>query len=236
MRGRFPWRPALALLALAGLVASGRWLPLDAWLTAFQRFVQGRGTVGMLIFFAGYVGVTLLLGPSWLLSILAGLTWRLPAALALVWVSATTAAAIGFLAARSVARRRVEKAARGNDAFAAIDRAIGRQGWKIVFLLRLSPLVPFNLSNYLYGLTAIRFWPYLAATAIGIVPMMAVFVSLGAAGQAAVGAGRTRSPWEWALLAVGLLATILVTASVTRLARRELQARKPEAETRDPEL
>ena len=222
VRSRFPWRLAGVVLAVIGLVLAGRILPLASWLTAFQQWMQGQGPLGMLVFFALYVIVTLLLGPAWLLSIGAGLTWGLAIALPLVWVSATTAASAAFLAARSVARQRVEQAARGNATFAAIDKAIGRKGWKIVLLLRLSPLVPFNLSNYLYGLTAIRFGPYLVATAVGIVPLMVVFVALGAAGQSALGAGRARSAWEWAVYAAGILATIAATVTVTRIVKREL--------------
>jgi uncharacterized membrane protein YdjX (TVP38/TMEM64 family) len=64
-------------------------------------------------------------------------------------------------------RKRVETATKGNRKFEAIDKAIGEQGWKIVGLLRLSPLIPFNLSNYFYGVTGVGFWPYVLASAVG---------------------------------------------------------------------
>ena len=91
-----------------------------------------------------------------------------------------------------------------------------------MFLLRLSPVVPYSASNYLYGVTAVRFWPYVLASWIGMLPVTLLYVYLGAAGRAAIGGTRARSGWEWMALAVGLLATAAVTVWVASVARREL--------------
>ena len=111
--------------------------------------------------------------------------------------------------------------------FAAIDREISRSGALIVALLRLSPAVPFGLQNYLYGLTGIGFRTYLLTSWIAMLPGTVMYVYLGYLGRAGLdaagGSGRTRTPLEWALLAVGLAATVAVTLLVTRLARRALQ-------------
>ena len=111
--------------------------------------------------------------------------------------------------------------------FAAIDREISRSGAIIVALLRLSPAVPFGLQNYLYGLTGIGFWTYLLTSWIAMLPGTVMYVYLGYLGRAGLDAagdsGRTRTPLEWALLAVGLAATVAVTLFVTRLARRALR-------------
>ena len=97
-----------------------------------------------------------------------------------------------------------------NRKFAAMDDAIGEHGWKIVLLLRLSPLIPFNMSNYLYGLTAIRFWPYVLASVVGTLPANVLFVYLGAAGKAGLlrleNPQAPHSPLELTLLATGLVA------------------------------
>jgi uncharacterized membrane protein YdjX (TVP38/TMEM64 family) len=142
-----------------------------------------------------------------------------------VWIGATAGAALAFLIARHVARERVEKVARKREDFRAIDRAIGEKGWKIVALLRLSPLVPFSLSNYLYGLTAIRFGPYVLASALAMLPGTVLYTYLGVAGRAAAAAstGERRSPLEWVALGAGLAATVVATVLVTRIARRELR-------------
>jgi len=220
------WKAFAALATLIALAVLARFLPLREWAAAFQGRLAGLGTRGVLLFAAVYVLVTLLLGPVWLLTLIAGLTYPLPAAVALVSVVSTFAAAAAFLIARYFVRRRIEAIASRNPRFAAVDRAVGAKGWRIVFLLRLSPLVPYSFSNYFYGVTAIRFWPYVLSSWIGMLPITVLYVSLGAAGKAAVGAaeGRTRSPWEWAAYAVGLAATIAVTIWVARLAKRELSA------------
>ncbi|HYK42178.1 MAG TPA: VTT domain-containing protein [Thermoanaerobaculia bacterium] len=224
-RSFFNWRVLAGAAALIALAAAFRFLPIREWALAFQSRLADLGAAGTLLFAAVYVVAALLLGPVWLLTIVAGLTYPLPAAIALVSVVSTLAAALAFLIARQFARRRVEALAAGNARFAAVDRAVASKGWRIVFLLRLSPLVPYALSNYFYGVTAIGFWPYLLASWIGMLPVTVLYVSLGAAGQAAVGAAagtRVRSPWEWAALGMGLAVTALVTVWVTRLARREL--------------
>ena len=112
--------------------------------------------------------------------------------------------------------------------FHAIDRAIGEQGWKIVGLLRLSPAVPFSISNYLYGMTAIRFVPYVLVSWIAMLPGTFLYVYLGALAadgvESAVGAQNSpASGAEWALRLVGLLATVAVTLLVVRIARRAIR-------------
>ena len=114
--------------------------------------------------------------------------------------------------------------AKRDEKFRAIDQAIGREGWKIVALLRLSPLIPFNASNYFYGITAVQFWPYVLASWIGMLPGTVLYVYLGTIGKAGLGDDdKARSPLEYVFLGVGLLATIVVTVIVTRLAKKELK-------------
>jgi uncharacterized membrane protein YdjX (TVP38/TMEM64 family) len=222
---RVPWRAILLAAAVASLFVLARVLPVERWLAAFQHWVQGLGSWAPLLYGAVYVAAALLLVPGALLTIGAGLLFGLWTGAVVVLVSATVAAALAFLAARHLARHRVEQWARKSPRFDAIDGAIREQGWKVVALLRLSPLVPFSLSNYLYGLTAVRFWPYVAASAAGMIPGTLLYVSIGAAGRAAA-AGRGRGPLDWALLALGLAATAAATILVGRAARRELGKRK----------
>jgi uncharacterized membrane protein YdjX (TVP38/TMEM64 family) len=143
-----------------------------------------------------------------------------------VSIASTIGASLAFLIARYVARDQIKQKLISNQKFKQIDRAIGEQGPKLVFLLRLSPLVPFNLSNYFYGLTAVGFWPYLLASWIGMLPGTLLYVYLGAAGKAGLSgaAGQTshRSPLEYVLFGIGLIATVIVTIWLTRIARREL--------------
>jgi uncharacterized membrane protein YdjX (TVP38/TMEM64 family) len=145
---------------------------------------------------------------------------------AIVSVGATAGAAASFLIARNLVREHIVKKAAGNRKFAALDREIGKRGWKIVFLLRLSAVVPYVWSNYAYGLTSIGFWPYIAASAAGMLPLTFLYVSLGVAARKAGGIGDTPPPGPWgiAIFAAGLLLTLGVTFWVARLTRRALGA------------
>jgi uncharacterized membrane protein YdjX (TVP38/TMEM64 family) len=212
------------LLALAALVLLGRVLPFREWLGAFTGWIDGLGPAGMALYAAAYVLVTVLMLPAWLMTIGAGLVFGFLPGVAVVWAGATAGAAASFLIARYFARDRVARAAEGNPKFRALDQAIGEKGWKIVLLLRMSIVVPYVFSNYVYGLTAIRFWPYLAASAVGMVPVIALYVALGVAAGRAEGVVADSSPGPWiiAALAVGFLITAGVTYYVARLTRRAL--------------
>jgi uncharacterized membrane protein YdjX (TVP38/TMEM64 family) len=113
-----------------------------------------------------------------------------------------------------------------NEKFAAIDQAVGRQGFKIVFLTRLSPIFPFNMLNYAFGLTKVSFGKYALASWIGMLPGTIMYVYFGATlrslADAATGnveTGTAGKIFFW----FGLAATIVVTVFVTRLARRALK-------------
>ena len=222
---RLPWKWIGLAFAVAFLFAASRVLPVGEWVRAFRDWAAGLGTAGKALYALVYAVAAVLLFPASLLTIAAGFAFGLGWGIAVVWVGATAGAALAFLIARHVARERVERVARKREDFRAIDRAIGEKGWKIVALLRLSPLVPFSLSNYLYGLTAIRFGPYVLASAAGMLPGTVLYVYLGVAGQAAAAGsnGESRSPLEWAALAAGLAATVVATILITRIARRELR-------------
>lgn len=214
----------LAIAALAvGLFAAWRLLPVSAWLKDFQDWISGLGPLGGVLYGLAYVAAALLFVPGAVLTLGAGFLFGIGWGLLVVSLAATATAALAFLIARYAARGRVEKLARKNEKFGAVDRAIGKNGWKVVALLRLSPLIPFSLSNYLYGLTSVRFLPYIVASWAGMLPGTLLYVALGAAGKT-VGEKGARSPWEWALLGAGLLATAAVTVLLARVAKKELKS------------
>jgi uncharacterized membrane protein YdjX (TVP38/TMEM64 family) len=218
-----------ALLIVAGLFALARALPIEPALQALQGWVERHGAAGTAVFVGVYVLAALLFVPGSALTIAAGALFGLWLGTALVSVAATTTAALAFLIARYLARGAVERKARANPRFGAIDRAITEGGWKIIALLRLSPAVPFSLGNYLFGLTAIGFWPYVLSSWIAMLPGTFLYVYLGHAGSAGLAAASSgemeKGSGQWVLLGVGLLATIVVTVYVTRLARREIAKR-----------
>lgn len=215
-------------LSLAGIAIAAilllRVLPLDRLIGVAQVWIDGLGAIGPVALGVIYVIAALLFVPGSLLTLAAGAIYGLVLGTVIVSIAATTSAALAFLIARYAARDRVRRLVAQSPRLAAVDRAIGAEGWKIVALLRLSPAVPFNLQNYLYGVTAVRFWPAVGASWLAMLPGTFMFVYLGSIGRTAA-AGAATTPVEWALRAIGLAATVAVTVYVARLARRAIAER-----------
>ena len=228
---QIPWlKLAVALLLVGALIVLGR--QAGAAIPRFAEWVDGLGIWGPIVFIAGYAAAVVGFVPASLLTLAAGAIFGIAAGVAYVFVAATLGASLAFLVSRYVAREAIERRLEGNPKFAAIDRAVGEQGRRIVFLLRLSPVFPFNLLNYGLGLTQVRFSDYLVAC-LGMLPGTFLYVYSGkAAGDvaaAASGAGPERGAGQLALLIVGLAATAVVTILVTRIARRALDEATGEA-------
>jgi uncharacterized membrane protein YdjX (TVP38/TMEM64 family) len=210
-----PWL-GLGVLA-AGLCLAWLLLPVGSWVEALTGWIRGLGIAGVAMFALLFILAALTLAPDWPLAIVAGMVygmWGVPIVLA----AAVVAAGLAFLFARYLARDRIRHLLARRRHFAAVDRAVAEDGWKIVLLLRLSPLVPFNLQNYALGFSAIPLRHYLAATAAGIVPGSLVYVYLGALGQQSGGAG----PLRWTVFALGFAATLLLAVFVTRKVKARL--------------
>jgi uncharacterized membrane protein YdjX (TVP38/TMEM64 family) len=225
---------SLALIAVS-IVLILRRLPVGPLLQGLEGWLDGLGPWGPVVFGLLYVACVVLLVPGSALTVTAGAFFGLFLGAVVAWVSATTGAALAFLIARYLARERIARLLEPYPKFRAIDRAISEQGWKIVALLRLSPAVPFNLQNYLYGLTGIRFWPCTLATAVAMLPGTFLYVYLGYLGrasiEAAAGSRHSGSLAQWALTVVGLAATVAVTVYVTQLARQALRQQTEIAST-----
>jgi len=221
---------ALTLIIIALFLAM-KFLPVQQWLRSFNDWVGQMGTAGIFIFIGVYALATVLLAPGSVLTIGAGFAFALWKGFLAVSAGSTLGAALAFLVARFIARERVAAIAQHNEKFRQIDSAIGKQGAKLIFLLRLSPVIPFNLSNYFYGLTGVKFWPYVLASWIGMMPGTFLYVYIGTAGRAAVSAAAggeaVQHGWQyWTFMTVGLAATIVVTIWVTKIARDALRETK----------
>ncbi len=213
----------LAAAVVVGALVGGR--QLAAAIPAFAERIRGLGPLGPVVFVVGYALAAVAFVPGSLLTLAGGAIFGLGWGVLLVFLGATLGASAAFLVARYVARGPVARALAGNERFAAIDRAIGGAGRRIVFLLRLSPVFPFNLLNYGLGLTTVRFRDYLLAS-IGMLPGTVLYVYYGKiAGDVAALAGGVapaRGPAHYVVLGLGLAATVAVTVVVTRLAKRAL--------------
>lgn len=201
-------------------------------LPSFAGWLAGLGPAAPLVFAAVYIAATVVLVPGSLLTLAGGALFGVLRGTLIVFISAVLGASAAFLIARYFARERVARRVQRDERFAAIDRAIGASGRKIVVLLRLSPVVPFNLLNYALGITSVRLVDYLVGCA-AMLPGTLLYVYygrvIGDIASLAAGVRPARGASYYLFLGVGLLATILVTALLTRLARRELARRAPDA-------
>lgn len=213
-------RPAAAAVLAAGAV----WLATRIDLNRAWSWIDQLGPWGPVVFCALYGAATVGMLPATLLTLAAGAKWGPLEGLAYVVAASNFGANLAFVLGRFAARGWVARLIAGRPRFAAIDAAVGAEGWKIVALLRLSPVFPFNVLNYALSLTRIRWRDYALASLAGMLPGTALFVYLGSVVQVAT-RPQERTPLEWGLFAAGLAATVAVTVVVTRSARRALQGR-----------
>ena len=210
-------------IGLIALVALGRFA--GGYLQPFTEWVDELGFWGPAAFALGYVIAVVAFVPASVLTLAAGAIFGIVDGVICVFIAASVGSCLAFLVSRYFARSAIEKKLAGMPKFSAIDRAVAAEGLKIVFLLRLTPAVPFNLLNYALGLTRVRFSDYAIASA-GMLPGTLLYVYSGKlAGDIASLAGTPAIARGWGyygVLALGLAATLAVTLVVTRSARRAL--------------
>ncbi|MFP8877693.1 MAG: TVP38/TMEM64 family protein, partial [Myxococcota bacterium] len=223
-RARLVRRGVAVVAGLAALAALGRLA--GASLPGFQHWVGELGAWGPAVFIAGYALAVVAFAPAVLLTLAAGATFGVTAGTFYVFVAAVLGSSLSFWVARYAARDSVERWIARDARFQALDRAVAERGWRIVLLMRLSPLFPFSLLNYALGITRLRFVDTLLA-APGMLPVTLAYVFLGnAAGEMASLAGGVepaRTTLENTLLALGVVSTLGVAVMVARIARRALE-------------
>jgi len=222
-RGRARMVAAAAVAVV--LIAVVKTLPVDRYLLDFVGWIRGAGWVGIVIFTLAYGLACVLFLPGSILTLGAGFAYGVVAGTPIVWFAANLGAVAAFLLGRTLARDWVAARIAGNARFAAIDRAVGRQGLRIVLLTRLSPVFPFNLLNYAFGVTGVGLRDYVLGSLVGMLPGTVMYVYLGslitnltelASGRAAGGSAQQVFYFS------GLIVTVGVTLYVTRVARRAL--------------
>ena len=193
----------------------------DLLLASHEKF-QHLGWLGVFAYAGGIVLLQLVGIPLSPVAIGAGGVFGFWKGFVAITLGTNAGAALNFLISRHLARNAVNRWLGHHEKFRLIDRAIGREGWKIIALLRLCPM-PFGLANYAYGLTAIGFWPYFLATFVAIIPGNCFFVWLGFSAHhglaAATGAEHAKHPGEYAFIVVGLVAAFFALRHITKLAK-----------------
>jgi uncharacterized membrane protein YdjX (TVP38/TMEM64 family) len=182
-------------------------------------------------FILTYIVACLTFFPGFILTMGGGILFGLVKGTLYVSIGATIGAACAFLLSRYVARQWVIQRFAANPKFRAIDDAVAKDGWKIVGLIRLSPVFPFIPMNFVFGLTSIPFWHFFFATWLAIIPMCTLFVYLGsllgdiaALGTQPLAAGKAK----WVVSGIGVGTTVIVTLFVTRIARKALANKLPD--------
>ncbi|MBW4575471.1 MAG: TVP38/TMEM64 family protein [Aphanothece sp. CMT-3BRIN-NPC111] len=224
----------IAVFIIIFLIAAARYFNLQQYLNSglqsALQWINSLGTWGAATFIVIYIFATVLFVPGSLLTLGAGVLFGVIWGSIFVSIAATLGATAAFLVGRYLVRGWVAKQLEGKDNFQAIDRAVAREGWKIVGLTRLSPIFPFNLLNYAFGITQVSLRDYFFASWIGMIPGTVMYVYIGSlfGSLATLATGiqeRSRTPTEWVLYAVGLIATVAVTVYVTRIAKTALESK-----------
>jgi uncharacterized membrane protein YdjX (TVP38/TMEM64 family) len=225
-------KPLILAVAIAALIAASRLLPVTEWLESFLSRIDVLGPFAPIVLGIAYFFACVLFIPAWILTLGAGIMFGVVKGVIVVSISSTLGASASFLIGRYLARDLIAGRIAGNARFAAIDEAVGRDGWKIVGLARLSPIIPFAVLNYAFGLTQISLKHFTFASWIGMLPGTILFVYAGAvAGDLAAirATNRERSNAEWILYGFGLLATIVISIILTRIAHWALKKSIEEA-------
>lgn len=214
-------KAAFFVLAIVVLLISAYLLPVAAWIEGLFGWIEANPSISWLVFIGLYVVATVLLLPGSLLTLGAGALFGLTTGYLLVAVGSVVGATCAFLLGRFFAREWVEGKLTQMPKFAALDKAVSERGALIVLLTRLSPLFPFNLLNYALGLTSVRVPVFVAVSWVGMIPGTILYVYLGSVASdiASVLAGDVGdNPLGGWLFYVGLVATLVLTIVITRIA------------------
>jgi uncharacterized membrane protein YdjX (TVP38/TMEM64 family) len=212
---------ALVLLVLVVVIL----LPVHEWVVIGTKWTDSHRTLAWVVYIAAYTAATILIIPGTILTVTAGFLFGVPIGVALVSVGSLSGASCAFLIGRFLARDWAKNRMRNFQKFKVLDIATRHKGFIIVLLTRLSPLFPFNLLNYAFGLTAVRFRDYVLASWIGMTPAIILYVSIGSAtknvtelaSQGIQGQGPQKL-----LLVAGLIATLLLATIIMRIATKTL--------------
>ena len=221
--GRNVTKVIIVVLLVGVLFGAFKYFGVPQKLQDALLWIKSLGVIAPAVFAIVYIVACVFLVSGAALTLGAGVIFGLAWGTVYVSIASVLGATAAFLIGRHLARNWISKKIEGNQTFKKIDEAVADEGWKIVGLTRLSPVFPFVLLNYAFGLTKVKLKDYLFASWIGMLPGTFMYVYIGYLGGEVAGAsGGSTSTMEWTLRIVGFVATILVTVMVTRVARKVL--------------
>lgn len=217
----------LFVLIIIGLIVASFMLPVADTVIAVVDWSSKAGFLGMAAFAGLYILATVAMFPGLILTLTAGFLYGPLVGIAIISPASVIGATLAFLLGRYALRDWVSAKISKNLKFSQIDEAIALQGFRIVGLLRLSPIFPFNLLNYSLGLTKVSLGSYVLASFLGMLPGTLMYIYLGSLAtslsEAASGQTRGEGPWQTVLYVAGLIATIVVTIVITKIAKNALK-------------
>lgn len=227
---RLHWSLKLTLIAgitVVSLYAFWQWLPTAEWTMQWlQTLAPGDSTPAtraFLVYATVYIVATLVMFPLAPLAIGAGFVFGLTSGFIVTWLTATAGAVVAFYLSRSVMRDYFQRLIARRPALQAGERSVSEQGWLVVLLLRISPIIPSHLLNYICGITHMPAHHYALATLFGKAPFIFLLTYIGAAAARSFDAGASGDAMPVYLYAAGLAATLAAAWLVVRRARRELR-------------
>jgi uncharacterized membrane protein YdjX (TVP38/TMEM64 family) len=218
-------RILIAFVLIAGIIASFAFVPAKDYLAGFLEHIESVGPWGPVLLAAVYAVACVLFVPGFILTLGAGFLFGVVRGTITVSIGSVLGATAAFLVGRTLLRAWVNRRIAAYPRFQAIDRGVGQHGFKIVLLTRLSPVFPFNLLNYAFGLTNVRLWEYVVASWIGMLPGTVMYVYFGSAlkslAEVATGEPQGGTP-QTVFFVAGLLMAVVATIVIARVARQAL--------------
>jgi uncharacterized membrane protein YdjX (TVP38/TMEM64 family) len=202
------------------LLISYQYLPIEEWVGRLKDNAESLGAVGWVIYIIIYAIATLILAPASVLTLAAGFIYGLEGFF-IVIIGAIIGASLSFLAGRYIFKNKVENFIATKPKLNSIDKAVEAEGWKIVALCRLSPLIPFNLQNWFFGVTSISFKSYFLSSFFAIMPGTLLYIWIGSLGSD-IADNENTSIVKTIFLIIGLIATFVVTFYIGKKARQKL--------------
>lgn len=213
------------MIIFCGILVGAYSVNRSGCLQTVIHWIEGLGQAAPAVFLLIYTVAAIFFTPSFLFTFAGGFLFDFWTAASLSVLGSGLGAVSAFLIGRYLAREAVEKWASRIKEFGRISALAEKKGWKIVLLARLSPVFPFLIGNYAFGITRVPASHYFFASLIGTIPSTLVYTYSGRiAGSLAAAHSRARTPQEWALLVAGLAASVAFSFYLRHLAQSELDA------------
>jgi uncharacterized membrane protein YdjX (TVP38/TMEM64 family) len=230
-----PARIALAALALGAVVAAFVFLDAARWLRPALDWVEGTGPWAPATFVVLYIVATIICVPSFALTLGGAAIFGFWSGFLIVSIASTLAAGAAFITGRHLAGGWAARKLENSPVLGELCRSMGKEGWKLVLLTRLSPVLPYTLLNYAFALTSVKLGTFLLASLIGMTPGRLVYVWLGSLAHEGVQLDR-KSPEEWAFYGLGFVATVALAVITARMAQTALNRKKSSKKPGPPPL